>query len=54
VILHHVADLADFVVECAAALHAEALGHGDLHVIDVVAVPHRVEEGVGERKYSRF
>ena len=27
---------------------AEALGHRDLHVLDVVAVPDRLEERVGE------
>ncbi len=48
VVLHHVADRADLLVEGAAALHAEALGHGDLHAVDVVAVPDRLEEGVGE------
>ena len=48
VVLHHVADRAGLVVERAAALHAEVLGHGDLHALDVVAVPERLEEGVGE------
>ena len=32
----------------AAALDAEALGHRDLHALDVVAVPDRLEERVGE------
>ena len=48
VVLDDVADDAGLVVELAAALHAEALGHGDLHVLDVVAVPDRLEERVGE------
>ena len=48
VVLHDVADRADLLVEAAAALHAEALGHGDLDALHVVAVPDRLEEGVGE------
>jgi hypothetical protein len=48
VVLHDVADGADLVVEAAAALDAEGLGHGDLHALDVVAVPDRLEERIGE------
>ena len=47
-VLHHVADGAGLLIEEAAALHAETLGHGDLHAFDVVAVPDRLQEGVGE------
>ena len=36
------------VVEGAAALDAEVLRHRDLDALDVVAVPDRLEEGVGE------
>ena len=43
-----VAQRADRVVEVAAVLDAEALGHRDLHRRDVVAVPHRLEHRVGE------
>ena len=39
---------AGLLVEAAAALHAEGLGHGDLHALHVVPVPDRLEEGVGE------
>ena len=28
--------------------HANALGHGDLHVVDIVAVPQRLKDGVGK------
>ena len=35
----NVAECADRVVEVAARLHPEALGHRDLHRLDVVAVP---------------
>src|SRR5215472_7089601 len=42
------ADDACLLVELAAALHAEALRHRDLDVLDVVAIPDRLEERVGE------
>ncbi len=36
------------VVEAAAVADVERLGHVDLDVVDVVAVPDRLEEAVGE------
>ena len=45
---HHVAQRAGRVVELAALLDADRLGDRDLHVVDVVAVPQRLEEAVGE------
>ena len=48
VVLHDVADGADGVVERAAPGDAEALGHRDLHAGDLVAVPDRLEQAVGE------
>ena len=36
------------IVEVAAVLDAEVLGHRDLHALDVVAVPDRLEHRVGE------
>ena len=47
-VLDHVADGAGLLVEGAAALHAEILRHGDLHALDVIAVPDRLQERVGE------
>ena len=47
-VLDHVADRAGLFVEGAAPLDAEALGHRDLHALDAVAVPDRLEELVGE------
>ena len=44
----HVAQRADGVVEVAAVLDAEALGHRDLDRRDVVAVPDRLEHRVRE------
>ena len=47
-VLNHVADGARLLVELAPAEDPEGLGHGDLEAGDVAAVPHRLEEGVGE------
>ena len=47
-VLHHVADRAGLLVELPASFHPELLGHGDLDPLDVVAVPDRLEEAVGE------
>ena len=43
-----VAQSADGVVEVAAVLDAEVLGHRDLDGLDVVPVPDRLEHRVGE------
>ena len=48
VVLDHVADRAGLFVEGAPTLHAEDLGHRDLHALDAIAVPDRLEELVGE------
>ena len=47
-VLDDVAQGAGRLVEAAPLLHPERLGHGDLHVVDVAAVPERLEDGVGE------
>ena len=47
-VLHHVPHGARLVVVGAAAGHADQLGNGDLHLLDVVRVPERLEERVGE------
>ncbi len=47
-VLHDVAHRARLLVEPAAALDADRLGHGDLHVVDEVAVPDGLEDAVGE------
>ena len=44
----HVAQRAGRLVELAALLHAHRLRRGDLHMIDPVAVPDRLEQAVGE------
>ena len=48
VVLEDVAQRADRVVEPAPPLDAEVLAHRQLHVGDVLAVPDRLEDGVGE------
>ncbi|MCW0416748.1 hypothetical protein NB689_002502 [Xanthomonas sacchari] len=48
VVGHHVTQAAGGVVEAAAPFHADGLGRGDLHMVDAVAVPHRLEQAVGE------
>src|SRR5215470_4335839 len=47
-VLDDVADRSRLIVEAAAALDAEIFRHGDLHALDVVAVPERLHEGIGE------
>ena len=48
VVLDHVAQRAGALVEAAARADAEVLGERDLHAGDMVAVPDRLEEGIGE------
>ena len=48
VVLDHVAGGADAVVVAGPAADADVLGHRDLHVVDVVGVPDRLEHGVRE------
>jgi len=40
------------VVETATVTHAELLGHRNLHVVDVIAVPDRLEQAVGEAQHQ--
>ena len=48
VVLDDVAQRAGLLVERAAAFDAESFGHGDLHIVNVVAFPDRLEDAVGE------
>ncbi len=48
VVLHHVAQRAGVVVIVGTAFHAQAFGHGDLHVVDVRGIPQRLEQDVGK------
>src|SRR5271163_1293145 len=47
-VLDDVADRSGLIVEAAAALDAKIFRHGNLHALDVVAVPERLHERVGE------
>ena len=47
-VLHHVAQRARLLVIRPARLHADRLAHRDLYVVDVLAVPQRLEDAVGE------
>ena len=53
VVLHDVPQAADAVVERAAALDAERLGHRHLHALDVIAVPDRLEQRVREAEHHQ-
>jgi hypothetical protein len=46
VVLDDVADGPDLLVEAPAPFHTERFRHGDLHVVDIVAVPDRLQERV--------
>ena len=48
VVLDEVAQRAGVVVVARARADPDVLGRGDLDVVDVVAVPHRLEQPVGE------
>ncbi len=48
VVLDHVTGRTDAVVVTRASADADVLGHGDLHVVDVVAVPDRLVQLVRE------
>jgi len=52
VILDDVAQRAGFVIVAAARADADCLRDGDLDVIDVVAVPQRLKDRVGEPEHS--
>jgi hypothetical protein len=45
---HHVLVGPGVLVEAGATVQGQHLGHVDLHVVDVVAVPDRLEQAVGE------
>src|ERR1700761_8130841 len=44
----HVAERAGLFVELPAALDPHRLGNGDLHMVDMVPIPDRLEEFIGE------
>ena len=46
--MHHIAQSAIVVVISAAFFHADSLGEGDLDIVDVLVVPQRFENHIGE------
>src|SRR5579875_616953 len=46
----HVSERAGLIIVAAASFHADCFRNGDLHVIDVAAVPDRLENTVAETK----
>ena len=44
----HIAQRPRRLVKFAALLHAHRLRHGDLHMIDPVAIPDRLKHPIGE------
>ena len=44
----HVAEGAGGFVKAAAMFDADGFGGGDLDVVNVIAIPERLENGVGE------
>ena len=54
VVGHHVAQRAGVFVISAAQLHAQFFGDRHLHVVHVAAIPHRLENSVGEAESENF
>ena len=52
-VLQHVAQCAGAFVVIGAGGDADILGHGDLHVVDEVAVPQRLNQGIGEAEHQQ-
>src|ERR1700693_3420638 len=47
-ILNHVADRTNPIVERASPLDSKVFRHGDLHTFDMAAIPKRLQQRVGE------
>ena len=50
-ILHHVPQRAGLLKIPAATAHADILTHGNLHMLDRLAIPQLLEDGVGEPEH---
>src|SRR3954468_3428511 len=49
---HHIAQRPRRIVEAAAMSDAEFLKHADLHVVDMIAIPDRLEHSVCEPQHQ--
>ena len=47
-VLHHVAHGTGLVIIAAAPAHTHGFGHGDLHTVDMLGVPQRLEQDIGK------
>ena len=47
---HHVTQRAGVFEVATAALHSNGLRDGDLHVLNIAAVPHRLEDSISKPK----
>jgi hypothetical protein len=48
VILHNIPDGAGLILERSSTLNSEVFGHRDLHALDLIAVPERLQECILE------
>jgi hypothetical protein len=53
VILNHVPERSRPFVVPAAVLHTNGLRRGDLHMVDVVPIPYRFEDPIGEAEHQQ-
>src|ERR1700720_4280348 len=53
-VFDHVADCPGIVVELPPAFDPELLCHGNLHTLDVIAVPDRFEKAISEAKEQKI
>lgn len=53
-VLQHVTERTGFVVVVGTSGNARLFRHGNLHVIDVIAVPERLDERVGEAEHQEI
>src|SRR5262249_18422444 len=49
---HHVAQCTGPLIKAPPSLDTDGLGGGDLHVIDMIASPERLEDAIGEAQYQ--
>src|SRR5271157_2773863 len=54
VTLKHVPDHPCFLIVRGPVLNAKSLSHGDLYMINVVAVPERLENGIGKAEHQHI
>jgi hypothetical protein len=54
VVLHYVPDRPHLFIEAAPTFHSKALAKGNLNPFDVVAIPDRLEKGIGEAEVKQI